>query len=486
MTDVSKVSQVAERLRASIAEGLFPAAALPGAQSLLDRFDRPLRVALMGLPAAGKSAVFNLLVGETVVPENLTLPRLQLRHGPTPVMSLFFADGSTDQQTGRDLAAAAARRPVSVILDLPLQSLALINPMELSAGASLTDQARSIGWASKHADVFIWCSETFTENEQELWHGAPTVVKDQGLLLITKTDLRGDADKRRDFFNRIVQVADDEFSNVLPLSTSLAKQAFAADGSFDREVFRASGALGLVAEIKCQIEKIRQADAHTAIMIMLYNDATMTPTAPVVPKFVTPKAPPQPLEKLILTPQRATTPFASPPMPVKTPAAPTVQVPRAPAPFSAQLAQRGLKSAVADAPAIASDTVPARPELQEIPSAKAATAVVKSALTAREDQVLRQAVDSLVDHAKFIQSTLPISGKTQWPQIVSQTAEAVATVAQLLQTSESSAPCNIAKDVTEIQDLLMLIQLEQGAAPAHDAICLLIQLKRDLEFAIAA
>ncbi|MGL6211828.1 MAG: hypothetical protein ACRC14_18550 [Paracoccaceae bacterium] len=380
-----------------------------------------------------------------------------------------------------------------------MQSLALINPMELSAGASVNNQARALTWASKHADIFIWCSEAFTEIEQLLWQDAPTVVKDQGLLLITKTDLRGNSAELHAFVNRIVQMAGDEFSTILPLSTGLARRAFAADGSFDRDLFRSSGAPGLVAEIKSQIEKIRQADVDTAVMLLLHNTnaaATVAPKPavpvvpkPDVPKPVEPKALAQPSERLILTPQLAISPIARvPKQPVQTttPTPPPVQVPRAPAPFSAQLAQlaqRRLKPSQAEVPLVASSTASAGPILQQAPSA---SAIVRSGVTSQEKLLLRQAVDALVDRANVIQSGLPATGKTHWPQIVSQTADAVASVAQLLQTSESPAPRAIARDVAEVQDLLTLIQLEPGSGPANDAISLLIQLKRDLEFALAA
>jgi hypothetical protein len=447
----------------------------------------------MGLPGAGKTALLNLLAGETVVPENVSLPRLQLRRGQSPVMTLVFADGSTSQKPGRDLLAAATLGPVSVILDLPLQSLSLITPMELAPGASDTNQARAINWASKHADVFIWCSEKFTEGEQLLWQGVPTVVKDQGVLLITKTDLVGDFNKIPALINGIAQVAGDEFSSILPVSARLANQSFSADGSLDRDMFRTSGAPRLIAEIRSQIEKIRQTDADTATMMLVRyavaatHQAAPTTITAAVPEVVVTRQ----LKNVEPAQESKSAPISRPPEPpvpaVPATASQSTASPRAPSPFSAQMAKKRL------APGLQTPTVPAHAIPQAAVSnaisadvVRPATGVLEKGVTAQEKPLLQQAIVSLVDQADAIQASLPKTGKTEWPQIVSQTAIAVDAVAELLQSSKSPGPRAIAKDVSEIQDLLMLIQLEQGSTPAYDAINLLIQLKRDLECALAA
>jgi hypothetical protein len=60
------------------------------------------------------------------------------------------------------------------------------------------------------------------------------------------------------------------------------------------------------------------------------------------------------------------------------------------------------------------------------------------------------------------------------------------TLADILAQSQTRHLRRIAKDLAEIQDLMMLMQLERGPKPADDAITLITQIKRDLETLTAA
>jgi hypothetical protein len=59
-------------------------------------------------------------------------------------------------------------------------------------------------------------------------------------------------------------------------------------------------------------------------------------------------------------------------------------------------------------------------------------------------------------------------------------------VIAILARSTSAEVQRITGDLGEVQDLIMLMQLEKGHAPADDAITLLLQIRRDLETLRAA
>ena len=54
-------------------------------------------------------------------------------------------------------------------------------------------------------------------------------------------------------------------------------------------------------------------------------------------------------------------------------------------------------------------------------------------------------------------------------------------VQALVARGQSDAMRRINSDVGEVMDLIMLMQLEKGHAPADDALTLILQLKRELE-----
>ncbi len=66
-------------------------------------------------------------------------------------------------------------------------------------------------------------------------------------------------------------------------------------------------------------------------------------------------------------------------------------------------------------------------------------------------------------------------------QILEHSRETAEKVAEIIGRGASEHLRRIKADLGEVQDLIMLMQLEKGHAPADDAITLLLQLRRDLE-----
>ena len=95
---------VARRLGQLLDRGLLPAGGpAEAAERLIERLERPARIALLGLPGSGKSAILNLLTGTVVVPETLRLPTIIVQHGTEPRMLCTLTDGRTETIPGADL-----------------------------------------------------------------------------------------------------------------------------------------------------------------------------------------------------------------------------------------------------------------------------------------------------------------------------------------------------------------------------------------------
>jgi hypothetical protein len=70
--------------------------------------------------------------------------------------------------------------------------------------------------------------------------------------------------------------------------------------------------------------------------------------------------------------------------------------------------------------------------------------------------------------------------------ILDHSRETVEEVMALLGPARSTGLRRVLADLGEIQDIIMLMQLEKGHAPADDALTLLLQIRRDLETLHAA
>ncbi|WP_103257346.1 ABC transporter ATP-binding protein [Tabrizicola aquatica] len=269
MAEVDGELTVAQRLGRLLDRGLLPAGGpAEAAERLIERLERPARVALLGLPGSGKSAILNLLAGMIVVPETLRLPTIVVQHGAEPRMLCTLADGRTEVIPGTDLSEVLRLAPALVTVEMDLPALKVITLLEVSAGPMEAEQRRATAWAQKRADIVVWCTTSYLPKEQVVWEDMPDVVKDNGFLFLTKVDLLGSRDAAQGMLERVEQRAGEEFRQVLAISAKQARAAMQAPGGLDREMFRDSGAGAVITAIKTRVQMARRADMDMAELLL--------------------------------------------------------------------------------------------------------------------------------------------------------------------------------------------------------------------------
>ena len=260
---------VAQRLGRALDRGLLPAGGpAEAAERLIERLERSARVALLGLPGSGKSSILNLLVGAVVVPETLRLPTIIVQHGDVARMICTLTDGTTRQLPGHDLAEVLPLAPALVTLEMDLPALKVISLLEVSAGPMEAEQKRAATWASKRADIVIWCSTSYLPKEQAVWESLPDSVKDNSFMFLTKVDLLGNRESATAMHDRVELRAGEEFRQILSISAKQARAAMPPAGPVNRELFRDSGASGVIAAIKTRVQSGRRADMDTAELLL--------------------------------------------------------------------------------------------------------------------------------------------------------------------------------------------------------------------------
>lgn len=269
MADADGELTVAQRLGRALDRGLLPAGGpAEAAERLIERLERPARVALLGLPGSGKSSILNLLVGAMVVPETLRLPTIIVQHGDVSRMICTLTDGSTKILPGHGLADVLTIAPALVTLEMDLPALRVISMLEVSAGPMEAEQKRAATWASKRADIVIWCTTSYLPKEQAVWESLPDGVKDNSFMFLTKVDLLGSRDAAQAMHDRVELRAGEEFRQILSISAKQARAAMPDGGPVNREMFRDSGASAVIGAIKTRVQSGRRADMDTAELLL--------------------------------------------------------------------------------------------------------------------------------------------------------------------------------------------------------------------------
>jgi hypothetical protein len=130
---------------------------------------------------------------------------------------------------------------------------------------------------------------------------------------------------------------------------------------------------------------------------------------------------------------------------------------------------------------------PRRPRIARVvPAAAPAPIEAAAPVPAAEQDLVGRAIRMIVDRSADLANAVDPEDKIPVDMILDHSRETVEQVIALLGTGKSTGLRRILADLGEIQDIIMLMQLEKGHAPADDALTLLLQIRRDLETLLAA
>jgi hypothetical protein len=448
-----------EKLEFAISTGLLPEDVAKPAKNVLKGFDTPLRVVLLGASGVGKTAVLNLLLGQNMVPDGTDgMPSVKLEFGVEPKMLCTLPDGSKKIIGGIDFEACASLKPAFVTVQANLPALAKISVMEVVAPDVPEQQQKAVSWACKQADVVIWCSTDFTEDEQDIWDVVPDRLKDHGFLLLTKTDqLMGQAEINTRLAS-LSRICGDEFLRILPISAKLALEARGTGRNINLNLFKSSGATGLISAIKGQIEEAQRAITDNAEQILarycrdcdFQESEIVVDTPPQVSEPVPEDVPvqvdtPEP-EQTITSPRMAEVP------PVEAPVEPEPS------------------------------RTTAAPKLEVVGPSYTDKSDDKTVDSADKDKVLlEEALAVLSVYERDLVASLDHPEPWDDDQALQVCEEAIAMLPGVLEDGASPALTDVIAGVYDAQDTLILMQHEQSETVADDALTLLLQVRRDIE-----
>ena len=443
MKDSSIDDAVIDTLEAALASEKIPAAARGHAEHLLRRLGSPVRVSIMGLPGSGKSELINMLVGRRLLPKDTKLPTTEIVYGAVERMTLTLGDGKTEVQDKIDLSQPLAGNAAFLKLELPATILRRVSLLEVVTDGSPQDLASAAAWAVRRTDIALWCTLSFGVAESAAWNKVPDGLKDHAFLALTKADVLS---AERTLSKRIAAlegVVAEEFHSLFAVATLQAISAQREDGATDEQMYHASGGAALAAEILRHAERGRRADFDSAHMFLA--------------RF---KIKPQATAKV----EKEREPVAD---------------------------AREIEEPTADAPTPERDGAPLQVETPPVQDEVARAEPVEDAF----DPEKPENVELLMDAVRFLKrrgETLAeaASGLSEGETkgLIDQCVNAVEYLVDRFSQDESGCPVadTMIDELTEAEDMMILMQVEDGDAPAADAATLLLQLRREMEMKLAA
>ncbi len=479
-------------LKYALSSGGLGEAAQAAGEKLLGRLTSPVKVVILGFPQTGKSTIFNMLAGQVVLPEGMTFPTTQLVWGEVDRTVYTLRDASQKVFDRVELGAAAHMKPALIRLEMPIEQLKKISLLEVVASSDETDQQRAMRWASKRADIALWCSAGFSNKEEELWRMMPDALLGHSFLVLNKADLldaTGDIDDR---MNAVKDVASHYFHSIIPLAGRQALASMQGDGEDSETLFRSSGGQELISAILRDVRAGRRADMdNIEVFLHRYGLTRVEPDEDLEPVEQGPvssepaesayEAPPEPVEsapEISPEPVSMLQPAATPEPPsMIRPDGSNVSV------FAAALerVKSGLEEKAADQDAFEPDgEITEMPDFEALEEYKSKPAVLPAA---GERNTRQEALKYLADQASELAKLVKDNPEQSGAAVIERCVQAADHLGDLVLNDDGADPelAGYEQRCQEASELLVLMQLEAGEAKPQDAVAVLFQLRREIE-----
>ncbi len=437
MKDNATDDTVIETLEAALASSSLPTAARDYAQHLLRRLSSPVRLSVLGLPNSGKSELINMFAGRRLLPRNARLPTTELVYGEFDRMTVTWVDGRVTTEDKLDFDGVSGKNAAFLRIETPAPILQRISLLEVVTDGTALDLSSAVDWSVRRTDIALWCTQSFDEAEQTVWRRVPDSLKDHAFLVLTKADVLSSEKSLSKRVASLETIVAEEFHSLFAVATLQALNAHNGSGAIDESMYHASGGGALTAEILRHAERGRRADFDGAHMFLArYKIRPVTTAGP---------------GKASARPPVAAAPVVHPSAEVA-------------------LSSPGKPSVPVTAPVTTSVT---DSELRVRPT--------NVALFADAVRFLKRRGDTLADKSAALGE-----GKAQG--LIDHCVDAVEYLVDLFSREETG--CTVADafidELAEAADMMVLMQVEEGDAPAADAATLLLQLRRDMEMKLAA
>ncbi|MEO9898882.1 MAG: hypothetical protein ABJD13_14460 [Paracoccaceae bacterium] len=183
-------TEILERLQDVLNAPDLPPKTVASCSSLFEKLQQPVRIGILGLPNVGKRRVINVLLQEQerVLDPNLTLPTLNLSFGEETQTSATFQNGATVTSDGYPDQDTMQLDPMFLQISAPLKQIEGREYLLIAADPTLADMTAALAWAATRVDVALYCTQTWSSFEQQIWRSAPETLRNHAVLVVTGTE----------------------------------------------------------------------------------------------------------------------------------------------------------------------------------------------------------------------------------------------------------------------------------------------------------
>lgn len=441
------------------------------AERLALRLSNPVRVAIAGLPGAGKTSLASFLAGQIYdaphTGRGKALPVI-LRYCEKPETIAGWWSGIEIPYRGIEPQSAAEHGPDYIELRLPNPVLEFISFLDMPGVEDWPGQKEQMRWIGGRADVVLWCTraaDPWVDEEWQLWSLVPRRVHARSLLVATQTDLVTSPEALAEAMERLRNVTKGQFAELVTIGTRAALEAAPAGRVLDAAAWEASGGRAMVGTLLSAARGVRRDDI-AACRDLLADAAEALGLAPARSD----KAKPADAAKSAA--EAKPDDAAQEETHAVRPGRPTSRIGKFKE--AAEREEEETKLPAEDeAPAAASADAPSAPAGEEAPPAAPAAPSPMLAL-------LAERADKLIAYAEAG------DGFKDW-EFMAQITELGDELSAMTVSSRALKPDAgwIKPQVEDALVALSLLQMEQGERPCEDAAMVVLQLARDLAWAAA-
>jgi len=281
MKSAEQVNPVIDRLERMLGQDNLPPPYDRCGARLLGLLTRPVQVVVAGLEGKGKSRLIEMMVARTETRQAQNVPVSELAHGESEQALIERADGSVSSVAGLLKDCDIPEDAVRVRQELPDPRLIQQDFVEISVCGTDDEKRAALDDAIARADLMIWCSQDFAEEEQQLWSLVPDHIKDHSILALTMADQQLMRGVLQSNIARLEPIVADEFLGLFPVATIQGITAQNRAEAPNEALWSSSGGKSLVDLVSRQIRQGRTADIDQA-RIFIDRLATELPqSAPI-------------------------------------------------------------------------------------------------------------------------------------------------------------------------------------------------------------
>ncbi len=212
------------------------------AAQALRLLEQPLRMVVFGTDPKHAISLVNLMIGQALIPSNLPVANIRLKHSEEPHAKIQHQDGEKQLIQGDDFSAAFDGEPAKtqICVDLPVLKKSSILLVSQNDAVALHEDLER--WLSA-ADIVLWAGGEPSLPIMELWRSMHEQLRSHSYLVLSQS---ADPEGWNDFASG--------FADVLHVDPRRAHAAKTRKDGVDKAAFKDAGGTQIVKTIKKEIE----------------------------------------------------------------------------------------------------------------------------------------------------------------------------------------------------------------------------------------